>query len=63
MGFLTSDCKAFAVSYCESCRTFNAYIVVESLSVAADRAINSNHLDLMDVQLEASIPLAPAHAR
>jgi type II secretory pathway component PulM len=39
------------------------YLVVESLSVAADRAINSNHLDLMDVQLEASIPLAPAHAR
>lgn len=39
------------------------YLVVELLSVSADRAINTNRLDLMDVQLEASIPLAPAHTR
>lgn len=39
------------------------YLVIETLSVSADRAINTNHLDLMDVQLEASIPLSPAHAR
>jgi len=33
------------------------YLVIESLTVGADRAVNSNRLDLMDVKIEASIPL------
>lgn len=39
------------------------YLVLESLTIGADRAINSNHADLMDVKLEASIPLSSPHAR
>lgn len=39
------------------------YLVLESLTVGADRAINSNHADLMDVKLEASIPLGGSNAR
>ncbi len=39
------------------------YLVLESVTIGADRALNSNRADLMDVKLEASIPFAPAHAR
>jgi general secretion pathway protein M len=39
------------------------YLVLDALSVNADRAVNSNNLDLMDVHLEASIPFAPAKPR
>lgn len=39
------------------------YLVLEALSVNADRAVNSNNLDLMDVHLEASIPFTPAKSR
>lgn len=37
------------------------YLSVESLTVGADRAINSNRLDLMDVRIEATTPLLAAH--
>jgi len=43
--------------------TQQPYLVLESLSVGADRTINSNRADLMDVKLEASIPLAAANPR
>lgn len=33
------------------------YLSLEGLNVNADRAMNSNHLDLMDVTIEAAIPL------
>ena len=39
------------------------YLVLESVTIGADRALNSNRVDLMDVKIEASIPLAPANAR
>lgn len=38
------------------------YLAMESLTISADRALNSNHLDLMDVQVEAAIPFAPLAA-
>jgi general secretion pathway protein M len=39
------------------------YLVLESVTIGADRALNSNRVDLMDVKIEASIPFAPANAR
>lgn len=39
------------------------YLAMESLTISADRALNSNRLDLMDVQIEASIPFGPTGAR
>lgn len=38
------------------------YLAMESLTISADRALNSNHLDLMDVQVEAAIPFGPIPA-
>lgn len=39
------------------------FLALESLTMSADQAHNSNHLDLMDVKLEASVPFAPTNAR
>lgn len=39
------------------------YLAMESLTIGADRAINSNQLDLLDVKLEASIPLGAPQSR
>jgi len=39
------------------------YLSMESLTVGADRALNSNRLDLLDVKLEAAIPLGNTNAR
>ncbi len=39
------------------------YLVVEGLNINADRALQSNSIDLMDVQLETSIPFVPAKPR
>jgi type II secretory pathway component PulM len=39
------------------------YLAMESLTIGADRAINSNQMDLLDVKLEASIPLGPTKPR
>lgn len=39
------------------------YLVIETLVVGADRSINSNRLDQLDVNVEASIPLAATDPR
>lgn len=39
------------------------YLSIESLTIGADRAANSNELDRMDVQVEATIPILAAHQR
>jgi general secretion pathway protein M len=36
------------------------YLVTESLRVSADRALETGHLDLLDVRLEVSVPHSPA---
>ncbi len=39
------------------------YLLLESINITADRALNSGRLDGMDVKIEASIPLAQAKPR
>ncbi len=39
------------------------YLAMESLTVAADRALNSNRPDIMDVKIEVSIPLGETNRR
>lgn len=39
------------------------YLVIESLTVVADRALNSGRLDLMDVKIEVSIIFDQTNAR
>lgn len=39
------------------------YLVVESLNIVADRALNSGRLDSMDVKIEVSIAINPTNAR
>ena len=39
------------------------YLVVESLNIVADRALNSGRLDLMDVKIEVSIIISPTNTR
>ena len=39
------------------------YLVVESLNIVADRALNSGRLDLMDVKIEVSIAINQTNAR
>lgn len=39
------------------------YLALSSLKISAERALVDNHDDLLDVDLEASIPLAAPHAR
>ncbi len=36
------------------------YLVIESLRISADRALETGHLDILDIRLEASIPTFPA---
>jgi hypothetical protein len=36
------------------------YLITESLRVSADRALETGHLDIMDIRLEVSIPISPA---
>lgn len=43
--------------------TEEPFLSMESLTVAADRALNSNRPDVMDVKLEASIPLGETNRR
>ena len=44
-------------------QTETPYLVIESLSIGADRALNSNRADLLHVKLEAALPLAPSQPR
>lgn len=39
------------------------YLVIESLSIVADKAAQSGHLDRMDIKVEASSPFGAANAR
>jgi len=39
------------------------YLAVNSLTISADRALQSGKLDLMDIRLEASSPTSPAKPR
>ncbi len=43
--------------------TQQPYLSLDSISIAADRALNSGRLDGMDVKIEVSIPLAKAKSR
>lgn len=43
--------------------TDEPYLAMESLTVAADRALNSNRPDIMDVKIEVSIPLGDTDRR
>lgn len=36
------------------------YLVIESLRISADRALESGHLDMLDIRLEASVPYLTA---
>jgi hypothetical protein len=36
------------------------YLVIESLRVSADRAMQTGHLDILEIRLEVSIPHSPA---
>lgn len=36
------------------------YLVTEALRISADRALETGHLDILDIRLEASIPHSPA---
>jgi type II secretory pathway component PulM len=44
-------------------RNDQPYLAMESLTVVADRALNSGRPDLMDVTLETSIPFSQTNAR
>jgi type II secretory pathway component PulM len=39
------------------------YLVLESLNIVADRALNTGRLDLMDVRIETSVVLGQTNAR
>lgn len=36
------------------------YLVIESLRISADRALESGHLDILDIRVEASVPFFAA---
>ncbi len=44
-------------------RNEQPYLVMEQLSITAEKAMSSGRLDSMEVQVEASIPFVPTRAR
>lgn len=55
--------NAQLIDWLRRLQTEPPYLALEAMSISADRALNSNHLDLLDVKIEASIPLAAPNQR